>query len=151
MGGMNNHPPLPEEAPNMAARSNLMENWNMPFPSRPTYPHVAIAKPETPTDASLAHIRFEVLQNGNIRASLVIENMWFTAFFRNQEDVNDAEGERVVGVEDVMFDVGNLLEYIGCGDEASVSEHDRDGQTGLRMRPDTAQRLLTNFNAQGGN
>ena len=124
----------------------------MPDISRPTLPHLAIERPEEPVNASLAHVRYELLQNGNIRASLVMENLWFTAFFRNSEGMDDEEGERLVSVEDKTLDIGSFLKYIESGIEESELEQDLDGPTGTRvLRPATAQRLLAHFNAMGCN
>ena len=139
----------PGKVPNSAARSELLESWNMPDNSRPTFPEVAMPRPEEPVDASLGHIRYERLQNGNIRGSLVLENVWITALFRNPEGLDDTEGERMVSAEDITFHVGNLLENFGFDDEEPVLEDDHDGPIGGRgLRPETAQMIINQLNAR---
>ena len=140
-------PPHLTEAPNALASCSLLQRWNMPEPSRPTLPDVAMKRPEEPVVASLARVKFEELDNGNARASLVMENLWITASFRHPEALEDAEGERVVTQDDMIFDVSDFLEYMESGDEPLVAEVGPSGTRALTLA--TAEKHRDFFNANG--
>ena len=77
--------------------------------------------------------------------------MWFTAMYRHPEALDDQEGERVVGHQEVCFEVGKFLDYIGSDEDIWLFGDDSDGPIGERVQisMEAQVKALAHYNSQG--